>query len=158
MPEINISYTLFDRFEELNDGEQLLVSKAKEIAKNAYAPYSDFHVGAAVLLESGDVITGSNQENMAYPSGLCAERTALFYAGAQFPGVKVVRLAVFGIGSLQSDGAPVTPCGACRQVISETIRRQNQGFGILLTGSSGQVVKLENALDLLPMPFGFKVK
>jgi len=139
-----------------------MISKMLELAKiargKAYAPYSNFHVGAALLLENGEIITGNNQENMAYPSGLCAERTALFYAGAHFPNVKVVGLAVFGAGNLQADGAPVAPCGACRQVISETIRRQRQGFHILLTGSNGYVVKLENALDLLPMPFRFDPK
>jgi len=158
MKEIKISYQLFENSSELSADEQQLLIRAKEQASTAYAPYSEFQVGAALLLENGEVITGSNQENMAYPSGLCAERTALFFAGAQFPELKILRLAVFGAGSLQADGNPVTPCGACRQVISETIKRQNQGFEILLSGSNGQLVKLKNALDLLPMPFGFDFK
>ncbi|MCH5236312.1 MAG: cytidine deaminase [Muribaculaceae bacterium] len=114
-------------FEELNDDDKILVSKAKEATRGAYAPYSHYQVGAALLLHNGEIVTGSNQENAAYPSGTCAERTAVFYASASNPGIPVKKLAVAAWtppeeGKSWEDGFqadPVSPCGGCRQALME---------------------------------------
>lgn len=152
--EINIKFDHITDWSLLSSTHLSLIEKAIEISKSAYAKYSEFHVGAALLLENGEVVLGSNQENIAFPSGLCAERTALFYSGSQYPNLKVMKLVIYGAGDLQASGAPVTPCGACRQVIAETIQRQAQGFEMLLVGKNREVLRFENALDLLPLPFG----
>lgn len=152
--ELKISYELFNSTLDLNEKDKQLVEEAVKAANSAYAKYSNFKVGAALLLDNGEIVLGNNQENIAYPSGLCAERTALFYTGANFPNQKVISLAVYGVGDLLENNGPVTPCGSCRQVMAETISRQNKGFELLLIGANGQIVKFQNALDLLPLPFG----
>jgi cytidine deaminase len=137
---------------ELEPEIQVLISKAKEQIENAYAPYSGFHVGAAVLLQNGALFVGSNQENAAYPSGLCAERVALFYANAQFPGVPVKALAVAAFTNNEFLAEPVTPCGACRQVILESETRFENSIDIYLYGTN-YVYHIANAHDLLPLSF-----
>lgn len=137
---------------ELEPEIQVLISKAKEQVENAYAPYSGFHVGAAVLLQNGALFVGSNQENAAYPSGLCAERVALFYANAQFPGVPVKALAVAAFTNNEFLADPVTPCGACRQVILESETRFDNSIDIYLYGTNC-VYHIPNAHDLLPLSF-----
>ncbi len=153
--EIKIKFELLENWGELPDLDVLLVEKAISISETAYAKYSSFHVGAALLLENGEIVLGSNQENIAFPSGICAERTALFYAGSQFPDLKIKKLVIYGAGELLASGAPVPPCGACRQVIAESILRQGEGFELLLIGKNKQALRFVNALDLLPLPFGF---
>jgi cytidine deaminase len=152
--ELKISYEHFSDLLSLDTRDRMLVEKAKSASKKAYAIYSQFHVGAAVLLEDESIVCGNNQENIAYPSGLCAERTALFFVGANFPEKKILSLAVYGAGDLLEGKGPVTPCGSCRQVMAECVARQNVGFELLLAGADGSVVKFKNALDLLPLPFG----
>lgn len=152
--KIEIAYTTYNSIQELTNQQQELIRAAQKATMNAYAPYSNFHVGAAVLLDNNEIILGNNQENIAYPSGLCAERTALFYAGANYPQNKVVMLAVYAKGTLIKEQSPISPCGSCRQVIAETIKRQNTPFELLLVGENNQVIVLENALDILPFPFG----
>jgi len=152
--EIRINYEQYATLDELQEEDRALILSAKNASLLAYAPYSEFHVGAALLMEDGSILTGNNQENIAYPSGLCAERTALFYAGANFPELKVKRLAIYGAGALLNSQGPVTPCGSCRQVIAETIKRQGSALEILLSGADGRTVKFNDALDLLPLPFG----
>jgi cytidine deaminase len=152
--EIKIQFDHITDWSLLSPQDLGLIDKAIAISKTAYAKYSDFHVGAALLLENGEIVVGSNQENIAFPSGLCAERTALFYSGSQYPNTKVLKLVIYGAGDLQASGAPVTPCGSCRQVIAETISRQAQGFELLLVGKNKDVLRFNNALDLLPLPFG----
>ena len=122
-------------FEELDQAKQRLINKAKEQVDKAYAPYSGFKVGAAVELENGELLAGSNQENAAYPSGICAERVVLFYANAQYPevAVKTLAIAAFTQGNFVSD--PVTPCGSCRQVLLETEMRFEKDITILLYGT-----------------------
>jgi len=139
-------------FEELSQEKKDLINKAKEQVTKAYAPYSGFHVGAAIELENGVVITGSNQENSAYPSGLCAERVAMFYANAQYPDVPVKTLAIaaYTNGNFISD--PVTPCGSCRQVLLETETRFEKNITILLYGTKNTYL-LENVKQLLPLCF-----
>lgn len=141
---------------ELDKDEALLVQIAIEAARRAYAPYSKFHVGAAVLLENGAVVTGSNQENAAYPSGLCAERVALFHAGHQYPDIPVVALA---IAAMTKEGRAdhISPCGACRQVMLETEQRGGVPVRILLCGKE-TVTIIPSAKDLLPLSFQLNVE
>lgn len=153
--EITIKFEVFDDWNQLSNEAISLVQSAIDKAQTAYAKYSSFHVGAALLMEDDSVVLGSNQENIAYPSGLCAERTALFYAGSQFPELKIKKLVIYGAGQLLADGAPVPPCGACRQVIAESIQRQGAGFELILVGKNKRALVFKNALDLLPLPFGF---
>ncbi len=119
---------------ELEPNESRLISKAKAISKNAWAPYSNFHVGAAVLLENGEIITGSNQENAAFPSGICAERTAVFYANSLFPDVPVKTIAIAASYQDEFIDIPVAPCGSCRQVLLETQNRQKHPMRVLMYG------------------------
>lgn len=138
---------------ELGDTDRQLVIAAQEATLNSYAPYSRFHVGAAVLLENGIIVTGTNQENVAFPSGLCAERTALFYANSQYPGTAVKALAIAartGEGDLCK--TPVSPCGACRQVMLEVEKRCGQAIRTLLSGTENVYIA-ESARSLLPIAF-----
>ncbi|MGM9805498.1 MAG: cytidine deaminase [Candidatus Aphodosoma sp.] len=139
-------------FEELSAEERQLVEAAKEATVRAYSPYSHFQVGAAVSLSNGEIVTGTNQENAAYPSGLCAERTAMFYANSRYPGSapRMMAVAAFADGGFTS--SPVTPCGSCRQVLSETEKRFRTDIPVILYGT-GKVYKLRSIQDLLPLAF-----
>ena len=140
--------------DELSAEEQQLVEAAKKATTRSYAPYSHFHVGAAALLANGEIISGTNQENAAYPSGICAERTTLFYANSQHPQQAVKALA---IEARTSEGhwteTPISPCGACRQVMTETENRYEKPMKVLLC-SAQEVFVIESAKDLLPVSFG----
>ncbi len=140
------------QLEALDGSQQELIEKAREALNHAYAPYSNFKVGAAVLLDNGEVITGSNQENAAYPSGLCAERVALFSAHHLYPNAKVKALAIAAADKGVELKNPIMPCGACVQVMSESITRSGCSFQVLLYGSSRSYV-LDDARDLLPFRF-----
>lgn len=138
--------------EEISDEERRLVQAAVEATEHSYAPYSNFHVGAAALLADGTIVTGSNQENAAYPSGLCAERVALFHAGHQYPEIPVVALAIAATtGGKQVDN--IAPCGACRQVLLETEQRYDRPIKVLLCGAQ-QVMVVPSSASLLPLCFG----
>ena len=139
-------------FEELDASKQQLINKAKDQIQKAYAPYSEFHVGAAVELENEAVFAASNQENSAYPSGLCAERVAMFFANAQHPdvAVKAIAIAAYTNGKFLTN--PVTPCGACRQVLLETEMRFEKDITILLYGTE-EIYQIENVRELLPLCF-----
>ena len=139
-------------YNELNLIEKNLIDAAKDAVKRAYVPYSHFHVGAAVLLANQEIITGSNQENVAYPSGICAERTTLFYANSRFPDTAVDTLAVAAYTNGDFTDDPVTPCGACRQVILETQNRYKHPVRILLYGKKAIYI-IEQITDLLPLAF-----
>ncbi len=132
-----------------------LSQSAIEARQNAYAPYSNFHVGAAVLLENGVTIQGNNQENAAYPSGLCAERVALFYANAHYPDSPVKALAICAGKEAEITVEPVSPCGSCRQVIVETEHRYNKPMKVILIGQN-KVYVLKSGSDLLPINFSSK--
>ena len=121
-------------YDELNDTDRALLDDAIEATRRSYAPYSHFSVGAAALLANGVVVTGTNQENAAYPSGLCAERTTLFYANSQYPDQAVVTLAIAARTEKDFIDTPIPPCGACHQVILETEKRYKQPIRILLYG------------------------
>ena len=140
-------------FEELNSEEKKLIEAAKKAANKAYAPYSHFHVGAAVLLSHGTIITGNNQENAAYPSGLCAERTAVFYANSQYPEQAVQMLAIAASSNETFTEMPVTPCGACRQVLLEMENLFGKSIRILLYGRK-KIYKVGSVKELLPLCFG----
>lgn len=151
---LTIHYSEYDSISELTLEGQQLIRQAQEALKNAYAPYSQFKVGAAVLLESGMIVLGNNQENIAFPSGLCAERVALFNAGANYPNEKIRTLAIAAEGDLIDKDTIVSPCGACRQVIFESEKRQDSSVRILIVGMNGRVVEIEKSTDLLTFAFG----
>lgn len=140
------------QFEELSTSQRTLIEQAKMQVKNAYAPYSKFQVGAAVELANGKIFGGNNQENAAYPSGLCAERVALFYANAQYPTIAVntIAIAAYTNGAFLED--PISPCGACRQVLLESEVRFEQSIDLLLYGTK-QIYLLKNVKQLLPLAF-----
>ncbi len=146
----------FDNMEELNNASKNLLLSAKEAAKNAYAPYSKFNVGCALLLENGEIILGNNQENIAYPSGLCAERTAIFYAGANFPTIPIKMMAISAFAKNYEVNQPVTPCGACLQSMSEFELRFSKPIEIILQGNSGPIYVAEGTKTFLPFQFFIK--
>lgn len=150
----SIDYEILDNWSELPTGEQELVRKALEACDDAYAPYSQFHVGAALLLENGMILKGNNQENIAYPSGLCAERVALFYAGANFPNEAVKTMAIIAKGDLIKPEECISPCGSCRQVIAESEFRQKLPIKLILVAQNNRTYVFEKASDLLVFPFG----
>ena len=138
--------------EELNPADRSLMDAAIEATTRSYAPYSRFSVGAAALLANGVVVTGTNQENAAYPSGLCAERTTLFYANSQYPDQSVLTLAIAARTERDFIDTPIPPCGACRQVILETEKRYKQPIRILLYGKEC-IYEVKSICDLLPLSF-----
>ena len=139
-------------YEELSEEYKRLVDEAKNATQNAYAPYSEFNVGAAVLLENGEMVSGTNQENAAYPSGLCAERVTMFYANSKYPNVapKALAIATFAGGDFLDE--PITPCGACRQVLLESEMRYGVDIDVLLFGRKGVYV-VKSVKALLPLAF-----
>ncbi|MDL2243323.1 cytidine deaminase [Bacteroidales bacterium OttesenSCG-928-J19] len=154
MKELNITAKIhICQYKDLNETDKRLVDVAKEAAKRAYTPYSNFKVGAAVLLENSEIISGNNQENAAYPSGICAERTALFYANSRFPDKAVDTIAVAAYTKEDYIESPITPCGACRQVILEAQNRYKHPVRILLYGKK-EIYIIEKITDLLPLSFG----
>ena len=153
MRDFSISTTVrVYTIDELNEIDCQLVEKAKQMTERSYSPYSKFRVGAAALLKDGSIVVGSNQENAAYPSGLCAERTALFACGAQHPdqAVTTIAIAAWTDGHFVED--PVSPCGACRQVMLETEHRYHHPIRVLLYGQKA-VFEFESAESLLPFSF-----
>ncbi len=153
-----ITYEIYPHYSELPAIEQELIAKANEATETAYAPYSQFRVGAALLLEDGQIIAGSNQENIAYPSGLCAERVALFYAGANHPGKAIKTLVVVAKGDLVQPDECISPCGSCRQVMAQSEFRQEQPIRLILVAQTGKAFVFDKATDLLVFPFGMDTK
>ena len=151
--QISIPISVFDTVEELPIEVQGLMNEAIKIRKTAYAPYSKFHVGTAFLLENGEVITGNNQENAAYPSGMCAERVAVWQAASRFPDVKIKVIAITASSKNNPVTKPVAPCGGCRQALSEYEIKQNADIEIYFMGETGQIIKTESLHDLLPLAF-----
>ncbi|MEC9209553.1 MAG: cytidine deaminase [Bacteroidota bacterium] len=138
---------------ELDNKDQELIANAKEAFITAYAPYSGFLVGASILLENGEIINGSNQENVAYPSGLCAERVAMFYVGAKFPDVKIKTIAISVFSKSFEVTDFISPCGACRQVMAEYEDKQEQSIKVILHSPTDQVLIANKVQDLLPFMF-----
>ncbi|KAB2871111.1 MAG: cytidine deaminase [Bacteroidales bacterium] len=150
--EFVVKYSEFQSEGELSSSEVELVRRAKQVLTTSYSPYSHFRVGAAVLLENGEIISGSNQENGAYPSGLCAERVALFYAGAKYPKVPVVSIAIVASYMDEIVQTPISPCGACRQVMIEYRNIGAKPYSVIMVGQ-GKIVKVEDVRFLLPFSF-----
>ena len=148
------NYQLFSNWTDLPEQEQRLVDKAYEAMENAYAPYSEFKVGACALMDDGSFILGNNQENAAFPSGICAERVALFYAGANFPNKKVLTLCIVAKGELMPASQLLSPCGGCRQVMLESENRQKQPMRVILVNQDGSTMVLDSVIQLLPFGFG----
>ncbi len=149
--EIILQYKQYQDVSEMKTEDAELLKQAKEALKSSYSPYSNFPVGAAVKLVNGEIVKGSNQENAAYPSGLCAERVALFSASSQFPGVAVESIAI-AISSPHSEAA-ISPCGACRQVMLESEDLYNQNMRVIMHGEDKGIMEVARVADLLP--FGF---
>ena len=147
-----VTSVLVYSYDELPERYRRLVDEAKRVTSDAYAPYSKFHVGAAVLLENGEIVSGTNQENAAYPSGLCAERVTMFYANSRYPNVapKALAIATFSDGDFLEE--PITPCGACRQVLLETEVRYGVDMDVLLYSKRGVYV-VKSVKALLPLAF-----
>jgi len=144
---------VYDAISELPQEAQDLMNKAQQARENAYAPYSSFNVGAALQLANGEVILGNNQENAAFPSGLCAERVAIFYAGATYPGIAVTSIAISVRSLKHVVETPTPPCGACRQAIAEYEVNQKSPISIYFMGEKGKVVKADSIKGLLPLIF-----
>ena len=155
MKEIKIESKLyvFNSLSELPNEVLSLMEKAIKARDKAYAPYSKFNVGAALILDNNVVITGNNQENASYPSGLCAERTAIYYAGSQFPDAKVLRMAISATSKSKPTTDPIPPCGACRQAIAEYEIKQETPIEIFFMGELGKIVKSNSLSNLLPLVF-----
>lgn len=154
MKEINLTTKIrVYLLDECSEIEKKLIDAAKSATKNAYAIYSEFRVGAALLLENGEIITGNNQENAAYPSGICAERTAVFFANANHPDQKAMAIAVAAYHKGRFTKDVITPCGACRQVLLEVENRYKTPMKILMYSDEGVYV-VDSIKDLLPLSFG----
>ena len=153
---ITSKFSVFDSVEELPDDIKSLMEQAVNIRKNAYAPYSKFRVGAALLLDNGQIVLGSNQENAAYPSGLCAERVAIFYAGSNYPEAKILKMVITAASDTKKTSSPIPPCGACRQSISEYEMKQDTPIEIYFMGEIGAIYKSDSLKNLLPLMFNKK--
>ena len=150
--KFTINYEEFASAAEMLPEDQELVKMAIEAQKGSYSPYSDFQVGAALRLTNGVIVKGANQENIAYPSGLCAERSAMFWAGANYPDVPMDTLAIAGSDHGALCESPASPCGACRQVMAEYQKRHKRPLKIILIGSK-RIRKFKCVDDLLPFIF-----
>lgn len=151
--KFEIDYHSVESYDALQDVHKTLVDQAKQAANLAYAPYSKFHVGAAIELENGSIVLGSNKENASFPAGICAERNALNYASDHFPGKKIVRLAVYADPKEFELKDAVSPCGVCRQVMAEYERLQKQPYEIILASQGGEIIIMNSAASLLPLHF-----
>lgn len=154
MKELNITAKIrVCTYDELNKSEKILIDKAKDSSLYSYSPYSHFQVGAAVRLSNNEIVRGNNQENVAYPSGLCAERVALFYANSKFPAYAVEAIAIAANKNGFFTKEPVTPCGACRQVMIEVQARYKLPFKLYLYGEN-EIYIVDKVTDILPLSFG----
>lgn len=151
--KIETEIIVFDNINSLSVEDKNLMEQAIAIREMAYAPYSHFRVGAALLLENGVVVTGNNQENAAYPSGMCAERVAIWAAGSQYPHQKILKIAISARSENKKLTEPIPPCGACRQTIAEYEIKQNKNIEIFFMGEEGSVYKAHSLHDLLPLIF-----
>ena len=149
--EVRFDFLEFESINDCTEEVQNLYKNAIEARENAYAPYSKFKVGAALLLENGEVILGNNQENAAYPAGLCAERVAIFSAKANFPQVAIKAIVI--VTSAENIKEPVSPCGVCRQVLVEYENLQNQPFQIYLQSKNNRIIQIDSSKNLLPFSF-----
>lgn len=151
--KFEFDYIVYESIKDMPAEQQALLVKAQEATGDAYAPYSEFCVGAAARLANGEILTGSNQENASYPAGICAERVLLSAAAAVFPKIPVMAIAItYKSTHLKSDH-PIAPCGICRQTLQEAESRLQHGIQLILAGLEGEVYVIENASALLPLAF-----
>ncbi|WPR73229.1 cytidine deaminase [Flavobacterium sp. NG2] len=155
MKELNINsqFTIYENINELPIQVQNILKEAVKIREKAYSPYSQFKVGAAILLENGKIILGSNQENAAYPSGLCAERVAIYQAGSLYPDITIKTIIISAASDTKETSTPIPPCGACRQAIAEYEIKQEEPIEIYFTGETGAIYKSASLKNLLPLLF-----
>lgn len=153
---ITTHFSVFDSIQELPLDIQNLMEQAVSVRKKAYAPYSQFRVGTALLLDNGKIILGSNQENAAYPSGLCAERVAIFQSGALYPEAKILKMVISAASDTNKTTAPIPPCGSCRQSIAEYEIKQETPIEIYFMGETGLIYKSASLKNLLPFMFDKK--
>lgn len=151
--KIQSTFQVFENLNELPKDVFGLMHEAVEARNRAYAPYSKFKVGAAILLDNGEVITGNNQENVSYPSGLCAERTAIYYAGSQYPNSKILKMAITATSENKKTTSAIPPCGACRQAMAEYEVKQGKPIEIYFMGEVGHITKSHSLSNLLPLLF-----
>lgn len=151
--DLKTSATVYNDTTELAQEDKILMDKAIEARAKAYAPYSKFKVGAAFLLENGEIVLGNNQENAAYPSGMCAERVGIWKVGSEYPGMKIKKLAITASSENSTVNKPVGPCGACRQTLSEYEINQKEPIKVFFMGEVGKIIKTESLLSLLPFSF-----
>lgn len=149
----SFNFKIFDSVDELTEADAALLAEAREITKFAYAPYSNFRVGAVAKLVTGEKVTGTNQENASYPAGICAERTLLSTASSLFPGVGIDTIAISYNNTNGKSDRPISPCGICRQSFAEFQQRTKQPIRIILSGQEGEIQVIENAANLLPFVF-----
>ena len=149
---LNIEIITYDQLNDLPKEDQELLAAAEKATFNAYAPYSNFNVGAALRLATGEVIVGNNQENAAYPSGMCAERTAMYYAGATHPNAVIKTIAIAARKGEGEEFIPISPCGSCRQAMLEYEVKQNENIRVIMKGED-QIFELHSISDLLPFKF-----
>src|SRR5215212_8751014 len=149
------TYKVYDSFDELNEADKMLLKTAQEASSIAYAPYSEFNVGAAARLVNGEIIKGGNQENASFPAGLCAEGVVMAIAAAQFPRVPIHTLAITYRSSRTASDHPIAPCGICRQSLEEFRTKTGATVRLLMGGLSGKIFEVNDASSLLPLAFRF---
>ncbi|MBD0399741.1 MULTISPECIES: cytidine deaminase [unclassified Flammeovirga] len=149
---LNIEIVTYDNIDELSKEDQELLRLAEEATFKSYAPYSNFNVGAALILENGQIVTGNNQENAAYPSGMCAERSAIYWAGGQYPDQKILTMAIAARKGEEQSFIPISPCGACRQAMLEYEVKQDSPIRLLMKGQK-DIYEMQSVSDLLPFKF-----
>ncbi|MBX2930361.1 MAG: cytidine deaminase [Chitinophagaceae bacterium] len=149
----SFDFEIYSSFNELSDADAALLTMAQKAAENAYAPYSNFHVGAAALLNNGEMLTGSNQENASYPVGTCAERVLLGNIATMFPNIPLQTMAISYFNDKGKSVHPISPCGMCRQYLLEYEKRVNQPIRLILGGKEGKIFIIKSAAELLPLNF-----
>ncbi len=152
--KLNFSFEVYNSIEELADGDAALVSQARKVTANAYAPYSNFNVGAVAKLINGETVTGTNQENAAYPVGICAERVLLSAIASLFPNMAIDSIAISYDNKNGKSNHPISPCGICRQTLLEYEERVKQPIRLILSGMTGKIYIIKKAAELLPLSFG----
>ena len=151
--ELKFTVEVYDSSDDLNDDDAFLLSEARSVTQFAYAPYSNFQVGAFAKLVNGETVSGTNQENASYPAGICAERSLLSNTSAQYPGIAIETMAISYNNLKGKSDAPVSPCGICRQTLTEFQQRVKKPMRLILSGMEGKVQIIENAAHLLPLGF-----
>jgi cytidine deaminase len=151
--KFEFSFKVYDTIDELNEDDQLLLNEARNATKNAYAPYSNFYVGAAAKLSNGEMVTGSNQENASFPVGICAERVLLGAASSLYPGTPIETMAVSYQSNIVKSDHPISPCGMCRQALQEFEGRMQKSVRLILGGMEGKIYIIKSASQLLPLAF-----